>query len=75
MRISQGAPAAADGEWVVGPEEGLPLLQRVRKLLLVRLRQQDCRQPHLKGKRQMVGKERAQTAKVMLPKTKMGRTG
>ena len=71
--------AGADGEGVVGPEEGLALLQRVRKLLLVRLRQHHRCQPHLKVKtrvRQMVV-ERAgdATAKVMLPKTKMGRTG
>ena len=38
---------AADRERVVDPEEGLALLQRVRKLLLVGLWQKDCRQADL----------------------------
>ena len=70
--------SAAEGEWVVGPEEGLTLVQRVRQLLLVRLRQQHCGQTHLQGNHQSEiseGKVRRPTAKVMLPKTKMGRTG
>ena len=69
--------SAAEGEWVVGPEEGLTLVQRVRQLLLVRLRQQHCGQTHLPGHQSEIseGKVRRPTAKVMLPKTKMGRTG
>ena len=41
--------SAAEGERVVGPEEGLALVQRVWELLLVRLRQQHCGQTHLQG--------------------------
>ena len=52
---------AADRERVVDPEEGLALLQRVRKLLLVGLGQKDCRQADLKKGdkvRQMCGEHK-----------------